>query len=341
MPELLTLSLSPPERVCYAIRAAQSVAIVPHISPDGDALGSAFALSQALQALGKSVCVYVASQIPNPYMSMRGASEAFTAEDAKLLARTHGEGEPYDLMIAVDCADVGRLGDCSVLLRHAGLTMAIDHHGTNGGIADLNYIDKNASATCVLIYEICLALGVPIDRDIALCVYTGISTDTGHFSQRNTNPRALEVAAACLATGIDGAWLAEILHKTRSINKTRLISRALSSIKTCQSDRVIAMCLSKDDFASTGCSDVHTEGIIDFGIAVRGSLAAVLCAERDNGVRVSMRARPPVNVADVACRFGGGGHALAAGCTINRPLGEAMEMVVSELVKSVKSVGNV
>ncbi|MDR2506145.1 MAG: bifunctional oligoribonuclease/PAP phosphatase NrnA [Oscillospiraceae bacterium] len=315
------------------ICSSDNIAIIPHVFPDGDALGSALGLKCVLERTGKTARVYSPNPVPDFYDYMPGASSVLSADDA------NGVSRPFDLVIAVDSADESRLGDCAVLLKRANKTAIIDHHSTNECKADAVWIDKDASATCVLIWKLAAALSVPLNHDIALCLYTGLSTDTGHFSQRNTNADAFRAASACLEAGIDAATLVEHLHKLRSLAKTRLLSRALESLQVFADGKVVAMKLSREDFAWAGATDIQTEGIIDFGIAVRGSLAAVMCSEREGLVRVSMRSRPPISVSDTATKLGGGGHPLAAGITLPLPLADAYDTVVGELVKDVLSHG--
>lgn len=317
--------------VCEAIAACRTAALIPHVNADGDALGSVLALQMILAKLGKRADVFCPTPVVKGLRFLKGADKVKSAADASAVARDNPQGEPYDLVIAVDAADCARLGDCVSLFDHARKTAVIDHHSTNDGIAQYDWIDKDAAATGVLIFDLACALGVSIDSDIADCLFTAVSTDTGNFSQRNTTSKSLRVAAACIDAGTDVASLTERLYKIRSPGKTALLARALDSMRSLDGGRLISMRLSHSDFVQTGTDEADTEGLIDFGIAVQGSLAAVLASERCDGVKVSMRARPPVNVAAIAACLNGGGHALAAGCTVRMPLGEASALLEERL----------
>jgi len=328
---------------CAALLGAQRIALISHVYADGDSLGSALALRHLLETLGKTVDVYCQHPVSAELAFLPGAGAVKGPGDVKRLCALYVEAEteasalPYDLVAAIDAADCERLGqDCVALFGLAARSLVIDHHATNAGIADVDLINKHASATGVLILEAAHAMGLTLGHDAAVCLYTALSTDTGHFTQRNVNAACLRAAAECLLAGIDAAWLAEHLHRIRTLAKTRLLARALASMTVHEDGKLVVMRLTSADFYETGTAVTDTEGLIDFGIAVEGTLAALLVSDRADGVKVSMRSRPPVDVAAVALRFGGGGHALAAGCTIEKPLHEAAGLVTDALRAAVR-----
>lgn len=325
------------QAITRGLKAASTVAIVPHIHADGDALGSSLAIMFALRHIGVQATIYAPSPVA-PFLSfLPGADTVMSASDALewVKANTDRGVNMFDALLVVDVASVSRLGDCAALLTYALESYVVDHHATNDGFATRNFIDKDAAATGELIYTLIMSLGVRLDATIATCLYASLSTDTGHFSQRNTTPNALRVAAVCLEAGIDGAGLAERLHKRRTFAKTKLCAKAIESMRLTCGGLAAVMCLSADDYHATQTSESDTEAIIDFGIAVEGVVVAMLAYERGDGIKVSMRAKLPVDVALIASKFGGGGHTLAAGCTLHVPLDDAISLVETEIARHV------
>jgi phosphoesterase RecJ-like protein len=318
------------EAVCDALHTAERIAVLTHINPDGDTLGSSLALRLALTRLGKRAVVLCPDPFSDVCAILPGASE---------VRRPDGFDARGMLAVAVDVSDKPRLGAGTPIFDTASATVVIDHHATNEGFGQVNYIAPDCSATAVIVLDVIQRLGVPLDKEIATCIYVGISTDTGLFSQRNVNAQALRAAAQCLETGIDAAYLAECFHKMRSLAKTRLLTRALESLELFGNGRLAVMRLAHTDFAATGTEEVHTEGIIDYGISVNGTLAAVLASERNGEVKMSLRSRPPVDVAKVALSFGGGGHTLAAGCSLRVGMGEAVDAVATAVLRQMDGRG--
>ncbi|GHU67534.1 hypothetical protein FACS1894184_07550 [Clostridia bacterium] len=318
--------------VADVIRKAERIAIVPHVNSDGDAIGSSLALKRMLEQLGKRADVYCPTPLAPYYQFLPGAESVLGPDDAKAIEQSEPKGGPFDLIIAVDSSSCDRLGDCAALFEHARDSLVIDHHSTNDGIARVDWVDKAAAATGVMMYRLADALDITLDPIMAECLLTALSTDTGHFSQRNTDAESLLVASECVEAGADIAALAERLHKMRTLAKTRLIARALNCLESHFDGKVTVMKISAADFNETGTTEDDSEGIIDFGIAVKGTLVAVFASERKDGIKVSFRARPPIDVAAVAQKLGGGGHALASGCTIESvTLDEAVSRVIEEL----------
>ncbi|GHU74003.1 hypothetical protein AGMMS49992_14270 [Clostridia bacterium] len=331
------------EDAAKVIQKSDRIAIVPHVNSDGDAIGSSLALKRVCERLGKKADVFCPTPLAPIFRFLPGADAVLGAAQADAIAAGEPKGGPFDLIIAVDSSSCDRLGGCAGLFEHARDSLVIDHHTTNDGIARVNWIDKEAAATGCLIYRLAEELELELDIEAATCLLTALSTDTGHFSQRNTDAECLAVAAECVDAGVDIAELSEKLHKLRSLKKTRLITLALNSLETRFDGKVTVMRLTEADFTRTDTSYDDSEAIIDFGINVKGTLAAVLASERSDGIKISLRARPPLDVAAVALRFGGGGHALASGCTIDASLDGAIDLVLDalgELVNGLEPVVN-
>ncbi len=313
-----------PEAVAQAIVPAKTIALCSHVNPDGDTIGSTLALRLGLQQLGKQVDVFCQDKIPDNLSFMAGADAYLTAE---------GAASHYDLTIAVDAADGARLGTSEVLLNRADHTAQVDHHGTNPCYAESNDIDPDASATALLIRELLDLLHVTITREIAICLYCGISTDTGNFAFTNTTPEAFRTAADLLEMcDLPLSKMNRILFQQRSRAQTLLIGRALDTMTFEAGGSIAVIALTRKDMEDCGALPEHTETIVNYGLNVEGAKFAVMARELDSEhTKFSLRAVEPYTVDNVAKMMGGGGHELAAGCTVNAPLQAAVSQVVAAM----------
>ena len=320
--------LRTPKSVLRALSDAGSALLCAHIGPDGDTIGSVLALGAALEALGKRVQLTCADPVPELYAFMPG-SEKIVMPDA--LA-----GEVFDLAVAVDVSDSARLGGARVLFDAASVRAVIDHHATNDGFGDINWVAPQAAATGMLVLACVKALGVPLTLEIAEHLYVAVSTDTGNFRFANTDAAVLRSAAVLAEAGARPDRLTALLFYTRSLASVALRGRALSTLRLFAGGRAAVMALTAQDFAQTGATDSMTEGIVNYAIEIIGVEVAILARERDGEVKCSLRAKEPFDVAVLAQQFGGGGHALAAGCSLSLPIQDALpslEQAVEELLQ--------
>lgn len=305
------------------IEASKRIALMMHISPDGDTCGSALALCRGFLLIGKQVTVFCDDAIPAVMMPLCGADSIMKPEEASV--------EPFDLAIAVDVADRARMGRGITIFDAARHNAQIDHHGTNPAYASINIIRSPLSATGVLVAQVLDALGIALDAQIAECLYTAVATDTGSFRQQNTDADALRLAARCCETGFVWQDTARRLFSLRPLCQNKLLGLALSSMALYADGKIAVMTLTREDFRSVGALPEHTEGIINYALNTEGVSMACMVAERSDCVRCSLRALPPRNVARVAEALGGGGHALAAGCTLPLPIEAARETLLAAL----------
>ena len=318
------------ERICdaliKAVVKAKTIVLCAHVNPDGDTLGSCLALQQALNALGKHAEVVCQDKVPDNLQFLKGATTVRHPEELS--------GNRIDLFFAVDVSDQGRLGCCETLMAAAADSVQIDHHGTNPGYARVNVIDPKASATALLAYELIQRLGAPVNVEIAKCLYTGISTDTGNFSFNNTTARAFRVMGELRSLPLPLAEMNRVLFRERSKAQTLLLARALDSLAFSANDRVAGMTLTQDDFTACGALPEHADTLVNFGLDVKGVCMSLLARENgDGGVKASLRGIPGYAVDDIAQQFGGGGHDLAAGCTIDASVAEASRMIRTAMEK--------
>jgi phosphoesterase RecJ-like protein len=305
-----------------AIRAAKTVAIICHISPDGDTVGSALAVRLGLMQLGKTVTLYCQDKIPGVLCFLPGAESFRMPETA----------EDVDLLLCLDVSDEKRMGRCSVLMDKAAHTAQIDHHGTNTCYCRENAVDPAAPANCLIVYELLQRLGCEITADIALCLAVGLSTDTGHLVYNSTTPEAYRVMGELVEAGAPIAEAYRRLYRERPPRQVALLAKALESLTFHDEGRITSIRLTQKDFADCGALPEDAEIIVNYGLDVLGVRMCVFAREQSDGsVKLSLRAVAPYKVSNVAQHFGGGGHAQAAGATVQFPLQEAIEHVVARM----------
>ncbi len=309
------------------LNSYDDIAIITHIMPDGDALGSSLALMHALNGLGKRAFVCDRDEVPG-HLRMLPGWETVVTPDALPY--------PPKAVISVDCADEGRMGTAGALMQGNIAKAVIDHHETNKTEITPALVDGEEAASGVLVMDVLKELGAEITPEIALCLYTAISTDTGNFSFSNTTPEALSAVGECLRAGVDVADMSYQLFRMKSQGRTKLLGRALNGIEYLMDGQIALIRLRRADFSECGAMDSDTEGIVNFGIDTAGAEVAILAVERAGSTKFSLRTRERVSAAQVAASMGGGGHARAAGVTLQLPLNEAVEQVVSAFTKAVR-----
>ena len=296
------------------ILEADNLVITTHVNPDGDALGSSLALYQMLIKLGKNVDVLIDDDIP----------EAFSfLPDIEAIQKPEKASYPADYLIMLDVSK-DRIGQ--VLDKCQASIINIDHHRTNDGEADFLYLDAERAATAEIIYQLAQELAVTPDAAVALCIYTGISTDTGNFRFSNTSAFTLRAAGDMVEAGAKPNIVSEALEK-RSFKEVLDRAKAMETIEMSMDGRVAGIYI---DNALYEALDT-TEGFIDGVRIIDGVDVAILMKEVETGrCRVSMRSKG-VDVSSIATEFGGGGHIRAAGCTIEEPLsiakGKLLEVI--------------
>ncbi len=319
-----------PEAVARCIQEANTIAVVSHINPDGDTLGAATAMYLILRKLNKDVALFCDGKIPDS-LSFLPAVDLFRVPTGK-------EG-PFDLMLAVDVSDRKRMGSADGLMAQSRMTAQIDHHSTNPQYMQVNSVDGNSPATCVMIREQMDFLNVPMTREIAICLYTGISTDTGNFSFSYTNAEVFHLMSELMHHDLPLAKLNRILFREKSREQVKLLGKALNSLTFCGNGKIAVMKLTREDFLETGALSEHADTIVDYGLYTTGTKMAMLARETEKGeIKFSLRALDPCTVNNIAERFGGGGHPQAAGLTLYNGLNEAVEMVLAAMEEEQKSL---
>jgi bifunctional oligoribonuclease and PAP phosphatase NrnA len=301
------------------VDAAQTILIVTHVKPDGDAIGSMLGLGNALRERGKKVDAAVDGGVPD--------FAAFLPNAGTVAGKL--ESGQWDLMISVDVSDEDRYGQVGAYGRgHSGKLINIDHHPTNPLFGEAALVDATAVSTTEVIYEWLLKLGHPISKDVAVPLLTGLVTDTLSFRTSNVKPSTLGIAQQLMAAG---ASLTEINARTldsKPYNVVKLWRETLPSMEL--NGQVISACIRQEDIKNAGVSELaNSGGLVQLLINVNEAMIAVLFKELADGrIELSMRSKPGYDVASVALEIGGGGHKQAAGATIDGPLEVAKARVL-------------
>ena len=319
-----------PEAVADAIRKAQTIAVVSHVNPDGDTIGCATAMRLGLLDLGKDVSLFCDGKVPDLLSFLPGA---------ELFRRPEGNEGPFDLMLSVDVSDIKRLGACEGLRKVSRMTAQIDHHPTNPLFMEINSVDGKAPAASLMIHEQLKMLGVPLTEEIAECLYTGISTDTGNFAFAATDAECFSVMSELLGAGLPLAHLNRILFRVKPREQVKLLGRALESLTFRGNGKIAVMKLTRKDFADCGALSEHADTVVNYGLDTTGTEMALLAREGEDGrIKFSLRAKEPRRIDDVAQAFGGGGHPQASGITMEGTLDAAVEQVLLEMEKKTKEM---
>lgn len=309
---------------------ATSIGVASHIDPDGDNLGSICALKKSLEIFGKEVFLYIDDQIPRSYQFLPGVDESSEIETNRR----------HDLFFALDCADQERLGKrVGDLFDRAKTKVVIDHHLTNQGYGDLNFIEI-VSSTGELLYEILKQADLPIDEKVATCLYTAISSDTGSFKYDSTSSRTHEIAADLLSHQIDLNEITINLYQRRSLAKTNLLMRAMQNLKILEDGKIALTRISLDDLDKVQAEHSDTDGIVEFIRDIDGvELAIFLKDSKRSGSKISMRSKGDIDASKIAVKFGGGGHKRAAGASFNGDLDQCQEAIL-KVVNDEINAGN-
>jgi phosphoesterase RecJ-like protein len=318
------VSLSTFEEIGRILRAHQRFAILGHVRPDGDALGSQLALALSLQALGKEVRVWNEDGMLEKYSFL---------PRAELLTKPPPTPEDFDVAIALDTAIQNRLGIALAAVRSASIWINIDHHLSNPGYGNVVYVDTSAPATAEIIFHLIKSQDLPLNRDIAENLYAAISTDTGSFQYPKTSARTFEIAAELIRTGLDVGRLSQQLYENYPRRRLELLRELLHNMRFQQEGHVASFSLTLKAAADLALLPEDNEGLIDHLRAVQGVIVAVFFEELSDGkVRVSMRSKTDaVDVCAICQKFGGGGHTLAAGARVRGTLREVEERVLKEV----------
>lgn len=299
---------------CAALlKEHDNILILTHAHPDGDTLGSGFALCRALMKLGKICAVVNADEIPKKY--------SYLYEDiAPIKFKPH-------YVVAVDVATTNLLGE---LDGRYHIDLCIDHHGTNTDYADMLLLE-DAPAACEIMYDVIRELGVTFDKHMADCLYTGLSTDTGCFRYDSATARTYRVAADLIEYGADNGTINRSMFETKTKTYAKLERLALESMKFYENDRVAVITVTQLMYRMTGSNEQETEALAPLTRQIEGVEVGITVREKADGTcKASLRTFKTVNAAEIAGAFGGGGHSQAAACRFDCDVEKAVDMLVKK-----------
>lgn len=294
----------------------KSVALISHVRPDGDTIGSTLALSFALESKGIKTDVYCEDNIPEKFSYIKDVKKY----------KNCLKNEDYSAFVAVDCADINRLGVFSEAFAKCKNTYNIDHHVSNNFYAKYNYVLDNSSNS-ENVYFIIKEMGVELSKELSNMLLTGIITDTGNFCHQDVKPTTLVTASYLIEAG---ANLNEISYNTcskQTQNRAKLFGLAMSKIRYFLDDKFGVITIRLKDFEESKAKQEETEGLIDFLMGVNTvRIGACVMEISKNKFKISFRSKGP-NVNEVAGIFGGGGHTLASGCQISGEYEEVIDKI--------------
>jgi phosphoesterase RecJ-like protein len=326
-----------PDHVVERLRAARRALVVSHENPDADTLGAALGVVRLVEALGGSADPVCNDPIPELYDFMPGI-ERFRMDPDPLAT--------YDLAVIVDCGSLDRIGPLGV--RQAELfertpRLIIDHHASNDAAGETDWIEAHAAATCEMVALLAARLGIDAggaDGALARNLMAGIVMDTATFAHPNATPRTLTVSAWLVEAGAPLSDISRRLYRTKPEAQLRLFGRILARLESADDGRIVWSHVSEADFSETRAERAHSEGLIDLLSQADGAEVTILFKEAGpSETRISVRTRPGgVDATVLTGRFGGGGHARAAGATVAAALGDARPPVLAEATRLVAAV---
>ncbi len=305
------------DRVLQEIRARQRFVVTSHARPDGDGIGSALACGQMLRVMGKEAVVVMHDGVPRIYQNLPFADLAVRANEVP----------PNDAVILLECDStrrtlLGGLDKCFLI--------NIDHHVSGRTFADVNWIDSTVMATAELVYKLVRRACVPVDRDIATCLYTALMTDTGSFMFEGTNEHTFTVARELVLAGADPAHCARPIYFGHSTAKMRLLGAALSNLH--REGSLSWISVTQEEMKKFEAREEDCEGLVNYALSIADVQVAVFFRELPNKrFRVSLRSKGEINVSKIAEHFGGGGHKCASGCALDGPLDLAVSRITDLL----------
>lgn len=328
---------SPEECIRHAILEKGHILLATHYNPDGDALGSLLGLGDILDGMGKRVMRYLEEPVSSLYRFLPGCGQVQT--DIAQVREFAAQAGDDLLVLCLDCGDVHRLGRHHEELVGLRPLMVIDHHRGNEGFGDGVWIEPHRSSTGEMIYDLAVALNATISPRAAECLYAAINTDTGSFRYESTSSHTFAVAGALVHRGVRPEVIANHLYDNYTLGRLRLMQEVLATLEMHERDRIAVIRVTSKMLERTFTTMADTEYFINFPRAVATVRVAVFLKEIEaEHISVSLRAKGLCDVAQIAARFGGGGHRNAGGCRFKgQSLDSVRDLLVDVLRPEVQS----
>jgi len=313
------------------LRNASHVLILGHANPDGDCIGSMVALCLALIALGKRATAWADAPVPLKYRFM----------DSVLQKPDLSDTTSWELVVCLDTPCRRRLEIDNALIPATVPILCIDHHRVTKEEFDYVYEDTGQSAVGCMLYELFCELAVPLTTEMAEALYAAVVTDTGCFTNRNTDVRAFEIAVELIKAGADPGTLAEYIYLSASVDQLRVLGVVLESLELLNNGKGAVMHLSDATRRKSRAENADTENFVNYARSIFGVQVAAMLIETDDAkqVRVSLRSKVRKdNVSNFARQLGGGGHPCASGATVEKPLEEYLPEFKREMEKFIDTL---
>ena len=309
------------EAILTAVQQAEKILVITHVGPDGDALGSITAVGVALRQMGKQATLLCDDPVPERFRYLPFAHQVQPPNEHR--------PDTYDLLIAVDCGDETRMGQSfATLPTEIPTTINIDHHVTNTYFGDIQLIVPEAVSATEILYDLFCSIGITITTDLAMCLLTGVVTDTLGFRTVGVTAKTLRIASELVEAGADLPLITMQGLSRQPYSTAQLWQLGLNNMRL--EDGLIWTKINNAQREAIGYTNTSTGGLVNFlGNVNQAAISAVLLEMGDGTVRVGFRCNPPYSVSELALNLGGGGHPLAAGCSLDGPLDKAEALVVA------------
>ncbi len=316
------------KKIASVLKRYQSFLITSHINPDGDSIGSQIALALLLKKMKKKVAIINENPVPRTYQFLPHSNMIATSSaSGGLLAMTQN----FDVAIVLDCSNLERTGKVISLISKFKILINIDHHSDNTKFGNLNWVDKEASSVAEQIFSLSRILKIPLNKELATLLYTGIATDTGSF-QYHLLPKAHRIIATLISGGAVPEEIAEDVYHNLSFNSLKLFGLALATLKESRAHQVCWMKITKEMYQKTRSSVEDTDSFIDFLQQIKeAKILFILKEVSKNRSKVSFRSVGKIDVQKIAKKFGGGGHRNASGATLNEPIEKAEKIILKAI----------
>ncbi len=323
------------QKAVELINKSNDILITSHTRPDGDACGCVTAMCEALGALGRNVTPLLLSPVPQWYEFLFTQKPAVLDEDIQLDALTAGRFGQFDLVLIVDTNSHSQLAKFNDYLKQNDApVLVLDHHETSDGLGDVELIDSDAAATGLIVLDLLKYAGWPVTGKIAESLFVALATDTGWFQFRNTNSRVYRACAELIDAGVKPTQIYDHLYLNFSYPRFKLMAGMLDKLELHLDDRYAVMQITRQDFEQTGAEYNDTENLINECHRIGSIEASALFIElKDGRIRCSLRSRGPLDVSEIATKFGGGGHTMAAGTFLPGPLENAKQLILDQVSK--------
>ena len=321
------------DEITKVLQENNNFLITSHINLDGDGIGSELAFYFILKKLNKKAIILNQDRLPKIYDFLPGSDKVHYLEDNCINPKS------IDVVIALDCSNIKRIGRTYEIFEDIKTIINIDHHKSNENYGSINYVDCSTSSVGEIIYELIKSIDIDLlDEKISTCLFTAIMTDTGSFRYSNISSKTFGVASHLTRHGIKPHLIANNIYNRNTYPGLKLLGEALLTLEINESSYVSWLTITRKMLNDANAKDEEIEGIIDIATTLNNVEISILFREtKDNKIKISFRSKGNFDVNKFAGKFKGGGHPNAAGCLCSGKLDEIKGNVLSELFKEIKS----